>query len=230
MMRAPPDTFSRVVLMLRGSVTRTTSSPGNSRSSRRADILRYFRSCRAGLWESAPPLNQLVAHDAVLFQEPVDTACDLAIVSFQRKMTRIEHVCLDVLQIATVGRSTRSREDNVILPPDNQRGRLELTEKLLKGRVEGNIGAVVIKQIELNLGVAWPIQTELVQHPGGGVQKACIVRAILVLPLGGLEVHQESNSFTILGSRLIPVFFDGIPELQKTFVVRVAVLHNECLN
>src|SRR6516225_7068780 len=148
----------------------------------------------------------------------------------QREMPRIEHVCLDILQIAAVRSGTLSREDKVILPPDNERGWLEFAEELLKGWIERHIGAIVKKEIELDLGVAGSIQTQLVQHPSGRVQEARVLHAILVLPLGRFRVHQETNCFTILGCRLVPVFLDRVPELQKTLVIRVAVLNDQRLN
>ena len=49
----------------------------------------------------------------------MDTTRDFATMRFERKMSRIEHVCLEIFQIAAVRRSTLSREDKVILPPDN---------------------------------------------------------------------------------------------------------------
>ena len=73
----------------------------------------------AGPWRSRPPLDELVARNAVLLQKPMDTARDLARVRLQGKMPRIEHVCLDIFQIAAVRMSTLSREDKIILPPDN---------------------------------------------------------------------------------------------------------------
>src|ERR1700733_7574989 len=129
----------------------------------------YVPHVRRVLASPAPPLDELVVRNAVLFQELVDTRRNLAMVCLQGKMPCIEHVCLDILQIAAVWRSTLGREDKVILSPDNERGWLELAENLLKGWIERYIGAVVIKQIELNLGVARAIQTELVQRPCGGV-------------------------------------------------------------
>src|SRR5580698_3074063 len=196
----------------------------------RTKSISHSFSVRRGLGGPTSLSDELVVHNTVLFQKPMDTTRDLAIVGLQGKMPRIEHVGLKILQIAAVGRSTRSREDKVILAPDNQRGWLELAEEFLKGRIERHIGAVVIKQIELNLVVAGAIQAKLVQRPSRGVQKTSVLHTIFILPPRRLRGNQESNSFPILRSRILPVFLNRIPELQKTLIVCVAVLNDERLN
>src|SRR5207249_391021 len=135
-----------------------------------------------------------------------DTIRDFGTMCLQRKMSRIEHVGLDLFQIAAIRRSTLRRENKIVLSPDDERRWLEVAKELLKSRIQRHIGTVVIKQIELDFVISWPIKAKLVQHPRSGIQQARILYAILVLPLCRLRVHQETECLAILVSWLIPIF------------------------
>ena len=67
--------------------------------------------------------------------------------------------------------------------PDNQRRRLMLSEQRLPGRVAVKIGAVVVKEIELNLLIARTVKQKLVGAPGVRRDQLWRGLAMRVLPL-----------------------------------------------
>jgi hypothetical protein len=56
-------------------------------------------------------------------------------------------------------------EENVILSPKDDRFRLPFFQKGLPSRIERNIRAIVIEQIELNPVCTWPIQKIVIHVP-----------------------------------------------------------------
>lgn len=123
----------------------------------------------------------------------------------------------------------------------------------LPGGVQRRIGAVAVEHLQLNGGVARPIEQCLVGIPCVGADGGDVPCAIGILPLGGAFGEEETKSGLIghlglLVSRfdvfpewiveadvdrvtVLPVRFDGFPEdIVEALVVGIAILNDECLN
>ena len=56
-----------------------------------------------------------------------------------------------------------------------------------------------------------------------------IPHPIRVLPFQSLQSMKALQGFTIFDGLLIPVLLDGIPKLSESFVISIAILHDQCL-
>lgn len=68
-------------------------------------------------------------------EEAADQAGDLAAFFFEREVAGVDEVKLQILQVAAIGLRAFGREDNVVLAPDDEGGRLVPAEILLPFRV-----------------------------------------------------------------------------------------------
>src|SRR5262245_16753081 len=146
-------------------------------------------------------------------EEAVDSTRDLVAVRLEREMACIEQMRLDIWQIAAIRRRTFRREDEVVVAPDDQRGRLILPEELLELRVQRHIRPVVVEEVHLDLSVPHAVQTDLVYDPGRRIQESVIGYPILVLPPCRLRVDEEVKCRSVLRPGISPVFLDRVPEL-----------------
>jgi hypothetical protein len=76
--------------------------------------------------------------------------CDFFPVRLHREVAGIRHVDLDVFEVACIGSRSFRRKDEVVLAPDDQRGRLILTEECLELWIQRKLRAVVQHQIGLD--------------------------------------------------------------------------------
>ena len=78
-------------------------------------------------------------------QEFANAAGNEVAILFQREVTRVEQMELEVVQVTLVGFSPFRREDVVTLSPDDQRRRLMLPEISLPTGIERRVGAVIVE-------------------------------------------------------------------------------------
>ena len=130
-------------------------------------------------------------------------------------------------QIALVGMRAVGGKDLVVLAPDDQRRRLIFAEVCLHGRIERQVGPVVVEEIHLDLGVARPIEQRLVVHPVVGRDAADVRDAVGVLELRGLRRHQHMERLAVRVRAVGPVGLDRIPELLQPLLVGIAVLDDQ---
>ena len=129
-------------------------------------------------------------------------------------MARVEQMCLEILEIAAVRSCAFRREDEVVLSPYDQCRRLVFSEEILKIRVEGNVGAVVVHQIHLDVAIAGTVEADLIEGPCRWVEQRQVADAVLVLPARRFRLDQEMNRSALLGNVLVPVGLDRVPELR----------------
>lgn len=123
--------------------------------------------------------------------------------------------------------------DGIVTAPDGQHGHDGLGQVPLKGRVELDVGAVVVEQVQLHLLDAGPVEQGLVQiaglerHPPR--QRGAALR---VPPPGGRVLDQAAQG--VAGGRAVrrrglgPVGLEGSPKgPREPFAVEVAVLGDE---
>src|SRR4030095_284804 len=98
-------------------------------------------------------------------EEVADVSCDQVAVLFEREVTGVEQVELQVLQITFVGFGPLRRKNEIVFSPHNKRRRLALTEVSLPPRVERRVRAVVVEELQLNIFVAGAVEQILVGRP-----------------------------------------------------------------
>src|SRR5271166_2712853 len=122
---------------------------------------------------------------------------------------------LHILQVPGVGRGALSREDEVVFTPNDQSRRLILPEEGLELGIERNIGPVAEEQIQLDLGVPGPIQTDLIQCPGCRIQQGAVGHAVFILPSCRLWIDQEADALSILSCWILQYFLIGFQNSRR---------------
>jgi len=102
---------------------------------------------------------------------------------FQSEVPSVDQMQLRIWQVTLVGLRAIDDEDLVVLAPNDERRRLMGAEIRLPLRIERNIGAVVVEEIELDFLVAGPIEACLVHRPRIRADKRRIRHTVCVLPL-----------------------------------------------
>src|SRR5260370_8309886 len=91
-------------------------------------------------------------------QEIANSASNLLMVGFQCEVTRVVEMHLSVRVVALERFSAWSQEERFILAPYCQQGRLLYAEIFLELGIVRNVAAIVQKEAQLILAVAWPFQ------------------------------------------------------------------------
>jgi hypothetical protein len=107
------------------------------------------------------------------WQEFANVTGNLCRVRFQRKVACINQMNLGFGKIFLESFGSLSGEDRIVLPLDDQGGKLVLAKRLLKRGIHFHVVAVVTKEVELNLVIAGSVQTRLVVAPRIGVSPVC---------------------------------------------------------
>ena len=84
----------------------------------------------------------------------------------ERKVTSIQQMDLAVWQILLERLCPVGSKDGIILAPHGQERRLMLPEVLLPLCIALQIGAIVFEEGQLDVGIAWTIQSLLIKRPG----------------------------------------------------------------
>ena len=163
-------------------------------------------------------------------KEGADESGDLCARFFEREVAGIDEMELKVLQVAPIGFRAVGRKDQVVLAPDDEGGRLVLAEIFLPLRIKWRIAAVVPEERHLDFLVAGAIELHLVHPPVVRADRFDLMGAVGVLPAGGIDGEQLAEGFCVLFGAVLPVGFEGSPEIAESFVVGVAVLDDERLH
>src|SRR4029453_2603092 len=91
------------------------------------------------------------AADDLLGVESVDVRHDLFEGVLDGEVAAVEHVQLGVGQVAQVGAAAFGREEDVVFAQKDDRLRLPLPEERLPLRIQVDVGAVVVEEVDLNL-------------------------------------------------------------------------------
>src|SRR5260370_25480936 len=167
----------------------------------------------------------------ILLQEKLfDAGSDLLAVRLECEMAGLQHMGFYIFQITPVRRGAFRREDEVVFAPHDQGWWLILPEEGLELRVEGHIVPVGMNQVHLDVAISRTIEAGLIDQPGCRVEQRSVRHAVFVLPSSRLWIHKEVQRGSVLGSRICPIFLDGIPKLTEALIVRIAVLHAQPLN
>ena len=132
----------------------------------------------------------------VLAEEVPHQVGYLVAVLLQRKVSGVEQVKIQILQISLIGLSAGRGEDLIVLPPDDEHRRLVLAEIGVPFRVERRVAAVAIEQRQLDLGVPRPVEERLVDVPVVGADRLLVPDAVGVLPDGGLPGEKAAQGLS----------------------------------
>src|SRR3954452_16658226 len=111
-----------------------------------------------GSAESRRPPRRASAWDDLAVEEAADERRHLVQLVLQREMAGVEQVQVGVRKVAPEGMRTRCREDRVVGAPDDQRRRTPLAEIRLHRRIEQQVGAIIVEEIELVVGIAGTVE------------------------------------------------------------------------
>src|SRR5262245_40569943 len=109
---------------------------------------------------------------------------------FKRKMACINQVQFSIREIPFVGFGSFDGEKWVVLPPENQHSWLPAPEIFMPTIIERDIRLIVVKKIELNCGIAWTIEKQLVHRVGIRADSFRVAYTMRVLKHGHL-LRQE---------------------------------------
>src|SRR5580704_1230006 len=165
----------------------------------------------------------------VFRKEPFDAAGDFFAVRLERKMSSVQQMRFDIGQITGIRRSALWRENGIVFAPDDQSGRLVPPEEGLEFWVKRDVCPIVIHKVHLNIAIAGAVEANLVECPRRRVKQCEVADAILVLPACGFRLHNKIKASAVLWGGVVPIFLDGIPELEQAFFIGVAVLDDERL-
>src|SRR5262249_31598161 len=133
-----------------------------------------------------------------------DMLCNDLAILLERKVTGIKQMDLTRWQIATKCRRPGRCKDWIILSPHGQQRRLMLAEVLLPLWIAFRIRAIVLEERQLDLGVAWTIQSPLIKGPGIGADMVRLAHPLGILPASGLGCQQTSDRLLSCGGAVRP--------------------------
>src|SRR5262245_31046314 len=150
---------------------------------------------------------------------------------FDREVSRGQAMQLRVRQIAQVRLAALGSEEDVFLPPEDHCVRLAAPEKLLPLRVECNIRAVVVEQVELHSARVRTLHEPEVHLPVVWADQLRLRVTVLVHELDAVKLeerHQRRFCFrpTILPERVT----EAIPCGSESFLVGIGVLQDQPLH
>ena len=137
---------------------------------------------------------------------------------------------LEGLQVLLVGMRAIGGEDGVVPAPDHERWGLVGAEVRLPRWIQGRVGAVVVKQLQLDRLVAGTVLEILIRGPGVGADGLRVAGAVGVLPLGGAQVQEPLQRLGFLFRAILPIGAERVPEFPQPFLIGVAVLDDQRLD
>src|SRR5215469_15521910 len=105
-------------------------------------------------------------------------------------MAGVQQVQIDIGQIPQIGGRSFYRKEDVAFTPDDERGWLLRAEKFLPLWIERDIGAVVVKEIELDQVGVGPCQEVQVHVPGVGTDLSRIAVSMQVNALHAIRLQE----------------------------------------
>src|SRR4029450_3417378 len=163
--------------------------------------------------------------------ETTDVAGDDVKAVLHGEVSGLEAMQLRLGQVAQVCLATLGREEDVPLPPEDQRVRLLHSQELLPRGVQRDIRTVVVEQIELYATGIWPLHEAEVHLPVVRTDEFGLSVAVLVHEFHTLEVEKRQQPRLGLWSGALPERMpDAGPRRSESFFVRVRVLENKPLH
>jgi hypothetical protein len=121
-----------------------------------------------------------------------------------------------------------SREDRVVLPPDDERRRLLGSQVRLPLRIPRDVRAVVVEEVELDPAALGPCQGGKIDDPVVGTDMLRVAHPLRVDPPGRVRHEEVAQRCLGFRGRSEPVLLaQMVPEPAESLLVGVAVLDDE---
>ena len=147
-----------------------------------------------------------------------------------RKVPGIESMHLRVRQVGQVGLATFRGEEDVLLPPEDERLRLAFAKKRLPHRIEWHVRAIIVKQIQIHTRRVRPLHERDVRLPVIRAHELGPLRPVQVDRSDGVPLEKRTQWLLGLGGSTDPERTSkAIPRRREANLVRVRVLNDEPL-
>jgi len=156
--------------------------------------------------------------------------CDEATKVFQREVTGINQVQLCFWDISLVGLGPFDGEEWIVLSPEYQHSWLSTPEVLMPAIIERDIRLIIVKQIELNCGIARTIQKKLIHRIRIRADPGWVGDTVCVLEESHIFREEIAYGLLGLGIAMRPERLHRIERAADTFLVSISVLNDNALN
>src|SRR5215471_20448173 len=137
---------------------------------------------------------------------------------------------LGLRQVSQIRLAALRREEDVALTPEDERLWLACAQEQLPCGIEGNVGAVVVEEIQLDTTRVRPLHEAEVHLPVVGAYELRLRMPVLIYELDPFEAQERQQRRFGLGSRVLPErVADAVPRGCETLFVCVRVLEDQPL-
>ena len=176
---------------------------------------------------SCSPSGQFLARRT---DESLDESGDIVGGGVQGEVATIDDVDFGFRDIAAIGLRLGGVEGRLILTPDHQQARLVLAHPRLPFRVGIDVGAVVVEEVALNVGLSGLIQKIKFVDPEIGVVAFDVGIIPRVAGLRGCKRQEIGAQRAFVRSAIGPKGAPRFPVLSETGVVCDRVLDDESID
>jgi len=159
--------------------------------------------------------------------EALDVLGDLVERILDGEMATVEHVQLGFREIAKVCASALGGEEDVVLAPEDQRFRPALPQERLPLRIELDVGAVVVEEIELHLARTGTLEEVQVHVPVVRADVRWVAVPVQVDELDALKLEERLERLLRLPAAIDPERVPNpIPGSGEALLIGVGVLYH----
>src|SRR5690348_1092882 len=155
---------------------------------------------------------------------------DLIRSPIDREMTRLEDVDFGLWHVAAISLRFRQLERQVVFAPEDEQPWLRLAHPGLPLRVGVDVGAVVVEEVALNVGLAWSLEKREFIGPEIGVVAFHVGIVADVARPRGCERQQVGAERGLVSGAIGPEGPSRLPIRPQAFVVGHRVLDDEGLD
>src|SRR5713101_4386106 len=193
------------------SITSIAEYLATSRHTIYDTLQRWTEEGVAGL-DAKPKTNKGVRKATLKVRNEIRKLQENPLLGEWRVHTALLRMGIEVWHIVLEGLCPGRSKDGIMLAPHGQERRLRAPEVLLPLGIALWIGAIVLEEGQLDVDVAWTIQSPLIQRPGIGTDMLWLAYPLEVLPARGLGCEQPSDRLLGFGGAVGPERPRRLPE------------------
>src|SRR5262249_41237170 len=148
---------------------------------------------------------------------------------FDREMAGVETMHLGGREVGEVRLTACGCEEQVALPPEDQRLGLTLAEERLPLWVQRQVGSVVEEQIEMQSLAVWPLQERDVRIPRVGAHECWLLRPLQIDRPDGVAREECAERLLRARRARLPESVEPLPRRAEPDLVGVGVLNDQPL-